>query len=851
MSDFPSTFDTASLDGSNGFAIVSGIESWNQRSLASIGDINGDGFDDLLMGWIDQPILDADGTFLGYKSSGYVVFGAGGGPGGGAATVDIDALDGSNGFAIPSFSGDLHIGNSVTGLGDVNGDGIADFAIGSRFGHVYIVFGKTTGFDPSIDLAALDGSNGFKFASSSNSSHLVAGGGDINGDGVADIALTSDNNQTVYVIYGKDSSSSFNATIGAADLDGTAGFAITNPNIYTSVTSIDFLDDVNGDGFDDLAIGTLERGHYGYGADQASIVFGRSASGDAPFGATFSLDSIDGANGFHFRTDPFSYDYTGISVASLGDINGDGFEDIAIGDRGRYNYTSDPGNVYVVFGKNAQTSGDFATTLTPADLDGTNGFHLVGPGYDQAGYSVSSAGDINGDGFDDLLIGAPYANTAYVLFGKDTATAGAFAATIDLGSLAQPDGFTITASNGAFVGFSVSAAGDVNGDSLDDIAIFAGYDSGGRHDLAYVIYGSKFNQAPTAVSLSPVLSTAREDMSTLQPVKVADIVVTDDGEGTNLLALTGADADLFEISGTELYLKQGAKLDFETNPELEVSVTVDDPTKGSGIDLTSQSFVFTLTNATTEYVIGDAGDNTLTGADETDIVIGLDGNDRLDGGIGTDTLIGGRGNDTYVFSTGDTIIEEAGEGIDTVESAVTFALGANLENLVLTGNSAIKGTGNSAANVLTGNAAANTLSGSLGNDTMLGLGGNDTLVGGRGRDVMTGGSGKDIFDFNSLKEMGKTASTRDVIRDFAHLSDDIDLKTLDASTKAGGNQAFTFIGTQKFHKVAGELHYVKINAAGTANDKTIVEGDTNGDGRADFQIELTGLKTLSAADFVL
>ena len=103
----------------------------------------------------------------------------------------------------------------------------------------------------------------------------------------------------------------------------------------------------------------------------------------------------------------------------------------------------------------------------------------------------------------------------------------------------------------------------------------------------------------------------------------------------------------------------------------------------------------------------------------------------------------------------------------------------------------------------------------------------------------------DDFDFNLVREMGKTVLTRDLITDFVVRVDDIDLSTMDASTRKGGNQAFKFIGTQKFHKQAGELHTVKTGG------NTIVEGDTNGDGKADFQIELTGLKTLGAGDFIL
>ena len=213
--------------------------------------------------------------------------------------------------------------------------------------------------------------------------------------------------------------------------------------------------------------------------------------------------------------------------------------------------------------------------------------------------------------------------------------------------------------------------------------------------------------------------------------------------------------------------------------------------------------------------------NTITGNAAANII---------DGGLGADIMKGGLGNDTYVVNqTGETVTELAAQGTDTVKAAVTYALGANLENLLLTGAAAINGTGNALANTITGNAAANI------------------ITGGAGRDTMTGAAGKDVFDFNLVTETTKVAATRDVIKDFVHLTDRIDLSTIDANSKLAANQAFTFLATKgaAFTGVAGQLHYL---ASGT---NTIVEGDTNGDKIADFQIELTGAKTLTSVDFVL
>jgi Ca2+-binding RTX toxin-like protein len=132
-----------------------------------------------------------------------------------------------------------------------------------------------------------------------------------------------------------------------------------------------------------------------------------------------------------------------------------------------------------------------------------------------------------------------------------------------------------------------------------------------------------------------------------------------------------------------------------------------------------------------------SGNDSLDGGSGNDRLESGGGNDILTGGSGTDTLIGGKGNDLYINPTGDTILENANEGVDTVESSVTFSLVAidNVENLTLTGTTAINGTGNALNNLLTGNSANNSLTGNAGDDTLNGGGGTDTLVGGTGNDT--------------------------------------------------------------------------------------------------------------------
>lgn len=159
----------------------------------------------------------------------------------------------------------------------------------------------------------------------------------------------------------------------------------------------------------------------------------------------------------------------------------------------------------------------------------------------------------------------------------------------------------------------------------------------------------------------------------------------------------------------------------------------------SSISLTLVANVeaLTLTGSANINATGNTANNTLTGNT---------GNNTLNGGTGADAMAGGAGNDTYVVdNTGDTITEAAAQGTDLVQSSVTFTLAANVENLTLTGSSAVSGSGNDLANVLTGNGANNTLNGGAGDDTLIGGAGNDTLVGGLGNDIYVVDSLSDVI----------------------------------------------------------------------------------------------------------
>jgi Ca2+-binding RTX toxin-like protein len=177
----------------------------------------------------------------------------------------------------------------------------------------------------------------------------------------------------------------------------------------------------------------------------------------------------------------------------------------------------------------------------------------------------------------------------------------------------------------------------------------------------------------------------------------------------------------------------------EGTDTVQSSVTFNLATNGANVEN------LTLLGAGNISGTGNALDNVLTGNT---------GNNVLDGGAGADTMSGGAGNDTYVVDDADdTVTEALNQGTDLVQSSITFTLGANVENLTLTGTNGVNGTGNTLNNVLTGNAGDNELSGDAGNDTLNGGAGNDRLDGELGNDTMIGGAGDDIFVVNSTLDV--------------------------------------------------------------------------------------------------
>jgi hypothetical protein len=251
---------------------------------------------------------------------------------------------------------------------------------------------------------------------------------------------------------------------------------------------------------------------------------------------------------------------------------------------------------------------------------------------------------------------------------------------------------------------------------------------------------------------------------------------------------------------------------------------------------------FTGTAANDGWTGGNLND-AMSGAAGKDVFHGRGGSDVLTGGLGDDQLFGGAGADKLDGGDGSDTSSYVGDGPVTVSllspsKNTGAALGdrfLSIENL----------SGSNAADTLQGNGKVNLVNGNAGNDFIDGAGGDDTLRGDGGHDVLTGGEGHDLFDFTALSDSGPTSAQRDTIADFVSGTDHIGLHALDAVSTKAGNQNFTWIETQAFHKVAGELKYEKSGSG------LVVSGDVNGDGHADFSILLQHVSALAKADFIL
>ncbi|MBX9252748.1 S8 family serine peptidase [Desmonostoc muscorum CCALA 125] len=256
--------------------------------------------------------------------------------------------------------------------------------------------------------------------------------------------------------------------------------------------------------------------------------------------------------------------------------------------------------------------------------------------------------------------------------------------------------------------------------------------------------------------------------------------------------------------GNDIYIVDSAGDVVIENPNegtdtVQSSVTYTLSANVESLILTGTAAINGTGNSLNNSITGNSGNNTLDGGGGNDTLNGGAGNDTLNGNTGNDRMVGAAGNDIYIVdSSADVVVENVNEGTDTIQSSISYVLGSNLDNLILTGTSAINGTGNTFNNNITGNSGNNTLDGKDGNDTLnggagndnlLGGNGNDILVGGIGNDTLTGGTGVDRFTFNSRSE------GIDRIADFSVVDDTI---AVSAASFGGGLVAGVAIAASQF-----------------------------------------------------
>jgi hypothetical protein len=416
-----STPSLSSLDGTNGFALLGNFDGGKTgASVEGAGDVNGDGFDDLIVG----AALNSEGGIA--RGSAFVVFGRAAFP----ESVALASLNGSTGFRFRGASDEDLAGSAVGTAGDLNGDGYADVIIGARGvngngedrGAAYIIFGKPGGFEDTLTPESLDGMAGFTIRGSNDLDGLgtsVSSAGDVNGDGFSDIIIGApqagaggNDLGAAYVIFGR--SSAFAASVDPGSLSGTNGFRIAGAQeISLTGFSVSDAGDINGDGFDDVLVGAPFANEGGMTRGAVYVVFGRPGS----FDPSVPLQDLPASDGFKL-SGAANGDRAGFSLSGAGDLNGDGFGDIVIGADSANGMGSNRGVAYVIFGKD----GGFPAASSLGFLNGKNGFAIAGANDgDSAGASVGAAGDVNGDGFGDLVVGAPSAGVGgagYVILGQ-------------------------------------------------------------------------------------------------------------------------------------------------------------------------------------------------------------------------------------------------------------------------------------------------------------------------------------------------------------------------------------------------------------------------------------------------
>jgi tRNA A-37 threonylcarbamoyl transferase component Bud32 len=416
--------DLSKLDGMTGFFLKISLGSNNGFPIISsdAGDVNADGIDDMITAC---PYLTTENAGIVYITFGSTAIGRSG-------SLELSSLNGSNGFIIRGINDNNFTGSAINRAGDINGDGVEDILIGAPYsnplgrknaGMVYVIFGKSgISSNGTFELTGLNGTNGF-IIYGKNTGDLIGDQGtidrtgDVNQDGIDDIILSShstidQSNGTAFIVYGA-SNIGLNGLLDLMNLNTKTGLIITWPLSYLdpSESVVSYLGDINADGINDLLIGDELASTSG----STFVIFGNSTMG---VNGTFQLSGLNGKNGFVLQGAVWdsSFCRSGGSVSNLGDFNNDGFDDLLVGTNMNFMTV---GYAYIVFGGISVGS---KGPISLPDLNGNNGFILRGITVDDyTGSSVSGAGDVNFDGINDLIIGAPGINNntggSYIVFG--------------------------------------------------------------------------------------------------------------------------------------------------------------------------------------------------------------------------------------------------------------------------------------------------------------------------------------------------------------------------------------------------------------------------------------------------
>ena len=419
------------------------------------GDLNGDDIKDLVVGANSE---DTGGSEAGAV---YVFFGP--------------LVSGQYSLAVADVkltgegAGD-YAGHSLSANGDLNGDGVNDLAIGainvlisgSTNGEIYVFFGPLVSGQYSLADADV------KLAGENAGDHAgwsVTSDGDLNGDGSDDIAVGAESEDTggsaagaVYVFFGPLVSGQYSLADADVKLIGATGDDLSGYSLAAN-------GDLNGDDVDDLAVGAVNADMEGTAAGVVYVFFGPLVSGQ------YSL-----ADGDVKLIGESVGDYAGYSLVANGDLNGDGVNDLAVGAVNEDSEESTAGAVYVFFGP--FVSGQYSLAVADVKLTGENAG-------DHAGWSVTSDGDLNGDGTTEILVGAPTAESGaiYLILGSSDMMSG------NLGTIAYAKWTGESAID--FAGTSVSGGEDINNDGYKDILVSAPYhDSNGSNaGVVYLLFG--------------------------------------------------------------------------------------------------------------------------------------------------------------------------------------------------------------------------------------------------------------------------------------------------------------------------------------------------------------------------